>query len=77
MPHGDAYQAWKEATTRELKPEVAGKGALSESISGWKMRERKLTRISGFMLHLNNHIGLTKFAIDRNPAIKRKASATE
>lgn len=29
MPHGDAYKAWKEATTAELKPEVSGKGALS------------------------------------------------
>lgn len=30
MPHGDAYKAWKQATTRELKPEVAGENALSE-----------------------------------------------
>ncbi|KAJ9134090.1 Homogentisate 1,2-dioxygenase [Pleurostoma richardsiae] len=29
MPHGDAYQAWKAATTRELKTEVMGKDALS------------------------------------------------
>ncbi|KAF1809997.1 putative homogentisate 1,2-dioxygenase [Eremomyces bilateralis CBS 781.70] len=29
MPHGDAYGAWKEATTKQLEHEVAGKDALS------------------------------------------------
>ncbi|KAH7025682.1 putative homogentisate 1,2-dioxygenase [Microdochium trichocladiopsis] len=52
MPHGDAYEAWKEATTKELKPEIQGKGAMS------------------FMIHMNNHFSLTKFATERNPAIK-------
>ncbi|KIW19658.1 homogentisate 1,2-dioxygenase [Exophiala spinifera] len=52
MPHGDAYKAWKEATTKELKPEIMGENALS------------------FMFHLNNHFGLTRFALDRNPSIK-------
>ncbi|KAH9897588.1 putative homogentisate 1,2-dioxygenase [Xylariomycetidae sp. FL2044] len=52
MPHGDAYKAWKVATTQELKPEIQGKNAMS------------------FMLHMNNHFSLTKFALERNPSIK-------
>ncbi|KAK4446631.1 homogentisate 1,2-dioxygenase [Podospora aff. communis PSN243] len=52
MPHGDAYKAWKEATTAELKTEVVGRDALS------------------FMFHINNHFGLTKFALERNPSTK-------
>lgn len=35
MPHGDAYGAWKDATTQELKPEVVGENALSESQQRW------------------------------------------
>jgi homogentisate 1,2-dioxygenase len=57
MPHGDAYKAWQEATTQELKPELVGQNALS------------------FMFHLNNHFSLTKFALERNPSIKRKSSS--
>ncbi len=53
MPHGDAYDAWKAATTADLEPQLVGAGALS------------------FMLHINSPFALTKFALERNPAIKR------
>ncbi|KAH8879378.1 putative homogentisate 1,2-dioxygenase [Thozetella sp. PMI_491] len=59
MPHGDAYSAWKEATTRPLETEIQGEGALS------------------FMLHINNHFSLTKFALERNPNIKSEDSLGE
>ena len=57
MPHGDAYKAWKQATTQPLTTEIAGKDALS------------------FMFHLNNHFSLTKYALERNPSIKRESKS--
>jgi homogentisate 1,2-dioxygenase len=53
MPHGDAYSAWKEATTKKLEVELVSKDALS------------------FMIHVNSNFGLTKFALERNSAMKQ------
>lgn len=45
MPHGDAYKAWKRATTAELKPEISGEGALS------KLPDAKYPNIFDLLIH--------------------------
>ncbi len=75
MPHGETYDAWQRQADRDdlASPELVGRDFLGATRVVVPPSLCLLANASqGFMFHISAHVGLTKWAIEAHPDIRRE-----